>query len=405
MRPRTSPAARGFTLIELAISIALGVIVLGTAAAVMATALRDNRRARVHSELQRDAELASQLLAQEIRQAGLGVPSGRHISEDCTGAGVCNFIYGTNSSGTANALELSARSILVAGTDEIGILGDLPRPDANYNVFGPLHGRNTATNTSGTNRDAIAWHTENNGTCVPPEPGVSCTTGAASTFFPGGPNCNTGTELTCAWASRRIAPAEALQIVDGSGNWSHARVGGTLAAVPAATGPQGLRLAFRFDQGGAVRWANNSIAAGPAGFVGQGWVTTLDRVFYQVDPATRRLLRRQCWGDPDPRHPQWPPEDVNAVPASPQSVSPTSTGSTQVTGTTCIGPETVARSVLSLTFAYADGNGNPLTTFPDGDSKNRIRRVSWTLILQRADESLGPTPVTYTIQGATRIEN
>lgn len=394
--------ARGFTLLELAVSIALGVIVIGTAAAVLATVLRDNRRARIHSELQRDAELASQLLAQEVRQAGLGVPTGHHVSENCNAStGVCNYIYGTGSAGTANELRFLARAILVAGTAELGILGDLPRPDSNYNAFGPLHSRGSASNADGSNGDGIAWHTENNGTCMPP----GCSTSSTSLFFPGAGDCTGGTALTCPWASRRIAPGEPIQIVDGGGNWGHSAASAPFAlATGMPTGATGLRLAFRYDQGVPRRWPNNGPGAGPAGLIGQGWVTTLDRVFYRLSTTTpKRLERRQCWGDPDPGHAAWPPHTSNAIPVSPGSVVPPVSGGVTINATVCTPFETIARNVDSLTFTYADAAGTTLTSFPDGDSKNAIRSVAWTLVLKRPDGS--GRDVSYTIQGATRIEN
>lgn len=386
---RRRGAGRGFTLLELSVAIALAVIVIGTATAVLATVLRDNRRARIHSTLQRDAELASQLFAQEIRQAGLGVPNGHHISEDCT-SGTCSYVYGTGANGTTSDLVFPARRILVAGGNQLGFLGDLPRPDANYNAFGPLHNRNV-------HLTGIAWHTENNGTCMPPD---ACTTSSTSQFFPGAAACNVGGELTCPWASRRVAPGEALQIVDGGGNWSHARVDAPLSSTTGTA--TGLLLDFDIDQSPAAnrRWAASTPAAGPAGFFGQGWVTTLDRVFYRV--VGTDLMRRQCWGDPDPRNTNWPVDTSNTVPANPV-VTPPVTGIT-VTGTTCLPEEIIARNVQSLAFSYADETGAPLTSFPDAVAKNAIRSVAWTLVLERADPSLS-TPVTYTIQGATRIEN
>ena len=155
--------ARAFTLLEVAIALALFGVVIGVAAGVMATVLTGNRRARVHSEMQRDGALVSQLLNSELRQAGLGVPrpfdalcnqDGFHIKRDCAGGGGCQSTYGSTA-GTAVFARFDT-SVILATATEVGIVGDLPRPDGQYSTYGPLHSR--ATGVLGHTAETIVWH-------------------------------------------------------------------------------------------------------------------------------------------------------------------------------------------------------------------------------------------------------
>jgi prepilin-type N-terminal cleavage/methylation domain-containing protein len=144
VKRRAAPG--GFTLLEVAVAVALSVIVIGAATTVLSAVLVQNKRQRIQSDLQRDAELVGQLLATELRQAGLGVPQGPHIQKNCPG-GVCTFTYGTGANTTSAGLRFGAHRLLVAAPTEIGLVGDLPRPDSNYPVFGPLHSRHSGAGT------------------------------------------------------------------------------------------------------------------------------------------------------------------------------------------------------------------------------------------------------------------
>jgi type II secretory pathway pseudopilin PulG len=397
---------RGFTLIELTIGIAMSVIVVGTATAVLATVLTDNKRARAHSALQRDAEFVSQMLNMEIRQAGIGVPpaTGGHIQKDCS-SGTCVFLYGDCCAGSSvNQLKFTKQRLLVATATAIGIVGDLPRPDSNYAVFGPpIMQRSEGTgNALGTGRDGIAWHTENNGLCM----GADCTMGNTSLWFAGFANCNTGFENTCPWGTRRLAPGEPIIIVDGTGQWSHAQASNPFsmatAVAPAAGGTSGLRLAYPFDKSVPPVWPNDKAGSAPTGTIGAGWVATIDRVFYRLNGT--KIERTQCWGYPDPSDANWP--SGLGFPASPASVSPSITAPAQIStpATVCTPVEVVARDVQSLTFKYFDSTGNPVTVTNDALA-NSVRQVSWTIVFQKTLTGVSGVPVRYTVQGATRIEN
>src|SRR5205807_1931034 len=119
---------RGFTMIEVAISIALGAIVVGSVVLVLQQVIVSARRQHILSELQRDGAYAGQVMTQELRQAGVGVPIGFMLVTGATG-----FDYGTGAVGTGNNLVFPARRLIVAGNTEIGFIGDIARPDSNYN--------------------------------------------------------------------------------------------------------------------------------------------------------------------------------------------------------------------------------------------------------------------------------
>jgi prepilin-type N-terminal cleavage/methylation domain-containing protein len=423
-------AARAFTLIEVVVALALGVVVIGAATLTMQQVSVANHRQRTLSELQRDGEFASQLMTQEIRQAGLGIPLGSMIAVTDTGTSD----YGTGTATTSTPLRFPptgrtgsqpANRLLVGNTNAIGILGDLPRPDSNYALFGPIHdrsmGRTAFVPPALPTDDWIAWHTENNGTCVqcdsvvagvcPAAPG--CTTSTASLFFPGAAtNCvdaasTTAQMITCPWGSRRLAPGEHLQVADGGGNWSVSKAPSPLAASASPNGIVGLHLPQALDRGSQYAWQNQTPNDGPSGPLGQGFVTTLDRVFFKLNGTN--IERRQCWGDPDPNNANWPPSGTNTVPAT-LTVTPAVDGTEMTAGmvaaSTCIGPEVVARNVTNLQFQYFDAAGgavavNNATT---AATLNTIRRVTWTIKLSKTD-ALVPVPVTFTILGGTALQN
>lgn len=355
-------------MIELVIGLTMGAIVLGALVAILGTALVENRRQRAHSELQRDAEFVVQLLTQEIRQAGLGVPTGAHVDP----------AFGTGAPST-----FDARRILVAGATDMLIMGDLPRPDANYPAFGTLHDRaNGALNR-------ISWHTENNGTCVP----GTCVIGDASVFFPGGGDCDSATARTCPWYGR-LGSGDRIQVVEGSGQWAHSAMS-TLAPT-VSNGVVSAQLSVGLD--GTGRWVNAVHGDAPTGTYGQGWVTSIDRVRYRYDAGTNTLRRTQCLGDPDPEHGNWPDATASTVPAS-LSVDPTGTAPTS-----CTAEEIMARNVSSVAFRYLTGAGVDQAGAATANAKNLIRRVEWTIEFSKVDATLG-RPVAYTAVGSVNVQN
>jgi len=134
----------------------------------------------------------------------------------------------------------------------------------------------------------------------------------------------------------------------------------------------------------------------PSQVGGQGWVTTLDRVFFRYDAATRTIQRNQCSGDPDPDNPAWP----NAV----ATTIPTSLTYTPVGGATtvCGGFEAIARHVESLTFQYFDSDNNVVPVRNTGPLKQSVRRVAYRIQFR---ETLDGRDVTYDVAGSVRLQN
>jgi len=374
-------ARRAFTLVEVIVAMALSLVVMGVCTSIMINTLVEGRRTRAHAEMARDGSFTEQLFTQELRQTGLGVPNGTHI----------NSTYGT----TANTSFYA--SLLVAGTDQIGIVGDLARPDSNFSAYGPLHNRTVGSGN-------VAWHTENNGGCVPDGAGGgSCTTGTTSVFFPGENGCDaSGTgdfnDRTCPWGLRRVLPGDRLIIVAGNGSWTH-------AAFP-ATGTidqSGVGLVFAARLASAYAPADWPDPASPAlpvtapnEVAGQGWVSTLDRVFFRYNSTDRTIERRHCRGDPDPDNNGWPGPSATTIPANPVITPPG--GAANVCGPF----EPIARNVERLTFSYFDGAGVAVALRNTGPLKRSVRRVGYRIEFR---QTLDGRDVTYDVAGSVRLQN
>jgi prepilin-type N-terminal cleavage/methylation domain-containing protein len=467
---------RAFTLIEVAVSLALIGGLLSVIVSIMATTLADGRRARAQAEIQRDATFVTQLLNTELRQAGLGVPrqfddgcrdDGANIRFDCTTGIGCVASYGTTRTSVATGAVVQgvgnlagitfSSSVILANSTQVGILGDLPRPDSQYNAYGPLHTRpmgGLPGTDDANSAKRIMWHNENNGSCAPLEnsttPAVSaCSTANTSLFFPGasaqlcttiGANVN---DRTCPWGMRRVIGGEHIQIVAGDFGWSTAALSGTLTtasmSMPASEGGGShlaMTLTVPFDAavssgvvpGEDTKWRNQTKGEGPGGINGQGWVTTLDRVFFIFDqpspPTPGTLLRIQCYGDPDPNAAGWPNASVASLSPPYTGLNITPPVASPMTGADvaaniCVGPEVVARNVKSVTFSYFDSNGNALASpvtgvglptcgaapTPATSGKNAVRRIDYVINFEKKVSQSGTSVVKHTIQGSVRLQN
>jgi type II secretory pathway pseudopilin PulG len=372
MMKRTRPLApRGATLIELMVALSLLAVVLTVTVNLLVGAIRSGSRSRARAEIARQGLFASEVMHQELRMAGLGVPqpSGLHIDDTYAGAGATFF----------------DTAVILANATQVGVVADLPRPDAQYNALGILHNR------PGGSRRNVMWETENNGRCVPDTGASSCSTADYSRFFPGEDGCDAttdGNDRTCPWGMKRVAPSERIQIVAGSHAWTHAGLlaSYTMDAIGVPNGVMSLRLAANWDPS----WPNVNPLDFPVGITGQGFVTTLDRVFYALQGTD--LVRIQCMGDPDPQAAGWPNLATNTLPSM-ASLAITPTGGVQ---NTCVGPEVIAKNVTSLTFSYFNGAGAVVT------AKDQIRRISWIMTLAR---SVQGRTTTQDIVGSATIRN
>ncbi len=473
--------ARAFTLLEVAVAIALMGVVIGAALAMLDAVENGGRRARAHSEMMRDAAFASQLMSNDLRQAGLGVPraftdacaeTGFNIRHDCGSPGPgttvpCAFSYGLdatgNAPGSASAGANFYSSVVLANDTQVGIVGDLARVDGQYSAFGPLHNRATGGlpgADDSSSADKIMWHNENNGSCAP---GNGCSTASTSLFFGGETTelCDSGganNDRTCPWGMRRVLPGERIQIVAGDAGWSTAALANPLNVTtpnspvpPDGAGSSHFAISLNpgFDAelssggppaGADTVWRNQVRGEGPGGISGQGWVTTLDRVFYFFDAATNTLNRIQCSGDPDPNNPRWPNRAAATLPAGAAAflaavqMTPTAPASPMAAGDVapnfCVGPDVVARNVKSVAFTYFDGAGNGLTTPVTGQAtpnpatctpatgpatldtaspgKNSVRRIDFVITFEKHAELTGaavPQIVTHVVRGSVRLLN
>lgn len=368
-RSRTAP--RGATLIELMVALSLLTVVLGIAVGLLVGSMHNNSRARVRAQLARQGEFLSTVLSQELRMAGLGVPgvNGNHIADAYAGGGDTDF----------------DTSVIVANSTEVGVIGDFPRPDAQYNTLGLLHNRPAGTSAN------VMWHTENNGRCAPDTTGATCSTASTSFFFPGEVGCEgvgQAADRTCPWGMRRVNGGDRIQIVAGNHEWTHAGVANPLAvsAVGVPTPVVSLNLSASWD----ASWPNVLASDAPVGITGQGWVTTIDRVFYRLNGTN--MERVQCWGDPDPDNAAWPNAGTNAMPALGNLALTPAGGTANV----CTGAEIVAQNVDSVAFTYFDAAGAATAVKAD------IRRIDWVIRLRRV---VNTREVVQDIVGTASIRN
>lgn len=332
---------RGFTLLEVVISISISIVVLSVATALFVQVAYAGQRARAKAELAREGAFASTTLADDLRFAGLGVPRGEKVG----GA----------------ASDTAPGPIGKAAATELMLVADLPRPDASFPAFGVLHGRPTAS------RAILAWHTENNGGCVrSTDSTLDCSIADASLFYDAQGCATSAEDDVCPWGAKRVVAGEWLVVGSGDGRWQNVRVATPLAIGAEAYDPAlgiGGVLGLRLDASATSTWTMDSYAQPPFSSLGQPFVASVDRVFWRFDAAGKRVLRRFCWGPFDPAHASW---------AAGSAANPAT-----VPGTTCTREETMARDVVDATFAYVDDDDAPTTNLA------RVRRVDWTISSQR----------------------
>jgi type IV pilus assembly protein PilW len=100
MRMRTDKAKQGFTLIELMVSMALGLIVLAAIASLFRTGLNSTLLVTQRAETQQNMRAAADLLVKDLSMAGAGLPSGG--IQLPTGANAVASKFGCDQSGTCH---------------------------------------------------------------------------------------------------------------------------------------------------------------------------------------------------------------------------------------------------------------------------------------------------------------
>ncbi len=76
MDKRTHKSGSGFTLLEMMISMALGLIVMGSAVALFSKAMDANYQVSQRAEMQQNDRAATDMIARDISLAGYGMPTG-----------------------------------------------------------------------------------------------------------------------------------------------------------------------------------------------------------------------------------------------------------------------------------------------------------------------------------------
>jgi prepilin-type N-terminal cleavage/methylation domain-containing protein len=293
-------APAGFTLIELLVASAVGMIVLTGAATVMTTVAQNLGQVRAQAGLRRTTAVALESLSSDLRQAGLGVPSGGRL-------------------GTPT--DVFPAAILAGDATTITFLADLPRPNSNFNGIAAL------SDSQLPNVSALYLLDELNNNCDPLLADTPCATNTATNLFAATtPSCGSSdTAPSCPWGLNKYQPNEYLLLVDGAGTWEEVQVGPTVA---------GTDLLRR-----TLALAATTGLGFPAQITG-GYATSPDRVSYQL--VGTKLQRNQCWGSV----------------GSPISVATLTTAC--AAGATGTGWETLATGVNALAFSYLNAAGAAL---------------------------------------------
>jgi hypothetical protein len=359
---------RAFTMLELLVGLTAAAIVLTAMIAAFAEVMKTQQQQRVRAELGRHGAFVGQLLSNELRVIGLGRPEG-------------SSLLGTKP---------APIPVLFAGPSAIGFVADVARPDASFNTFGFLEDR-----PAGVER--IMWHTDNNGVCAPD--GGDCDITSSSILYRGDTSgcSNNAADRTCPWSNRRLRPGEIFQVVAGNGTWTNLVAQGTgttsagltmeASTEPDGNGVYGLRIGPTLQDptqamGWPIDWPNTSRGDAPVDVRGQGFVTTLDRVFFRrCDPACpggtgrgRVLERRQCFGPLHTDHADWPHVDV---PTDAEALRSGVFDPMGVPQTTCTPWELVATDVEAFSLTYFRARTNGTSTFElDEQARSRPRRTS-----------------------------
>ena len=376
---------RAASLIEVFVALTISAIVLTSAMAVFSVAVKNARLANIKGELEREGSFLQELLERDLRATGLGLPRGNHLVDGYDGAGASS-LYGP---------------VILAIPDAVGVVADLPAPHASYNTFGTLSTLVDHDSFAGE-AEHLFWFNENNGFCQPDGSngaGATCTTGQTSVFFPGLDGCTNGgvpADRMCTWGLRRLLPGQRFQVVFGDGGWA--------TSAGSLVGPlhtiHGLVWYFTGTTI-APGWEVNAPAPAadlPSTAPSQGFVTTLDRVFYFRDGAL--LRRQQCEGDPDATDADWPDDTGAAMPANPENVQP---GTVQ---NACTEREILARNVDAVVFSYFDGLGAPITNIDTAAEKNAVRSIGYAIRLKKTfADGAGSTDVLHELSGRVGLRN
>lgn len=327
--------ARGFTLVEVLVAGAVGLVILASAIGYLVHRSRVDAREKQLARLKRDASLLLGQLERELRQAGLGRPTRTRLEGD---------------------QELFPGPLLAASATGLAFVADLPRPDASLNGLSSFAANQAVPPLPS---GGVALLNELNGGCdVDASSFSACRTDEASLLLPApGADCagSSGGAPSCPWGLRKYRPDEWLVLVDGRGRWTQRRVDDDL---------------FR---GAGGRYALVLDSSPPADFFGgtpnRGWAASLDRVHYRLSGDA--VERKQCWH-------AYPTPAALAATATPCTLADDGTEWEPLLSTVPAG---------GLGLRYLDASGAALGPLPlSAEALRRVHRVEVTLRLE------APTP-------------
>lgn len=329
----TRSRAHGFTLLEVIIATAVGLVVVLTAMTFVVSTDRAHARRVRYAQLRRTAARVLDQLGAELRQAGHGVPTGSGLE--------------------GSHAAFPSRTLVLGTATSIGFLADLPRPDGSLDGYSTL----ADDQVTGMPSAGVALLNALNGDCDVSLGSVHCQTRQTTRLFPrtaGGCHLS-ASDATCPWGLNRYRANETVWVVNAAGQWVERQVAAGVSASSATRRTLQLDTALPSSLTSRAR---------------EGFLTSLDRVFFR-DNGSGVLERHQCWGSVGtPTLASLGPCPMGA--GTPwEALSPLPTGST-------------------LTFSYFDANGAALATPVSASALPLVARVDIALHLERqgADETL-----------------
>lgn len=333
-------ARRGFTLVEVLVASAVGLIILtGMMGYLVQRSRRDQQEAQL-ARLKQDASLVLGQLGRELRQAGLGRPTrARREGEG----------------------EIFPGPLIAADETSLAFVADLPRPDASLNGLSSFAANQAVPPMPDR---GVALLNELNGGCdVDGSSPSACRTDVESLLLmPSGVDClsSHGSAPTCPWGLKKYRSGEWLVLVDGLGRWVERRVSSNLYSSSAG------RVALQL---------NDPLPTGFFDMPNRGWVASVDHVFYRLQDGA--VERKQCWNSA----------------GSPATASILSRPCSSSADGTPWEPLLRTAGARGLTFRYFDVQGFELTRLPlSAEELRRVRRVDVQL---RLSAPAPVEPVTY----------
>lgn len=315
---------QGFTMAELLVAGAVGLIVITSALSFLVAVDRAHERRLRLAEMRRTSARVLDQLTSELRQAGVGIPSGSSL--ELVGA-------------------FASHRVVVGTANSVGFLVDIARPDGTLNGFSWL----ADDQVTDLPPAGVLLLNELNGDCDVSLGAVHCETGLATRLLPraaGG--CHVSASApTCPWGLNRYRTGEVILVVDSAGRWVERTVG----AGPSvdSISRRGLRLSA------ALPVSLGNRARG-------GFASTPDRVFYRLNAAA--LERQQCW------------DSIGTPTVAALGPCPTGAG-------TPWEPLAAMPLASTLTFAFFDSSGVALALPLTAARLPRVARVDVVLRLER----------------------